>query len=109
VDDIAARATGSPACGDVADRLITEAGDLAACWATLGTGDARLGTDRLEASARGDQAALAACLARRAGDDAARLRLAWVDGRLRELWELARRTEEAAASASGAVERRWWA
>ena len=109
VDDIAAGATGPPACADVADRLISEAGDLAACWATLGTGDPRLDTEHLEASARDDQALLAACLARRAGDDVATLRLAWVDGWLRLLWELARRTEDAAASASRAMERPWWA
>ena len=101
MDDIADGATGSPACVDVADRFIAEAGDLAVCWATLGTGDPRLDTDGLEASARDDQAALAACLARRgAGDDVATLRLAWVDGWLRDLWDWPRRTEEAAASAS---------
>jgi hypothetical protein len=109
VDDIAKGVTGSPGCQDLADRLFTEAGDLAACWATLGSGDPRLGTDRMEASSRSDAAELAACLARSTGDDEATLRLAWVDGWLRHLWELARRTEEPAASAAHAVERPWWA
>jgi hypothetical protein len=63
----------------------------------------------MEASSRSDAAELAACLARSTGDDEATLRLAWVDGWLRHLWELARRTEEPAASAAHAVERPWWA
>ena len=90
--------------------FIAEAGDLAACWATLGTGDPRLDAERLEASAR-DDAGRAGGLPgpAGAGDDVATLRLAWVDGWLRHLWELARRTEEAAASASQAMERPWWA